>query len=37
MHAPKLKMHLFSATKQFGMKYPKIVGREVETSTLERL
>ena len=30
-------MCLCSATKQFGMKYLKIVGREVEISTLERL
>ena len=30
-------MYLCSATKQFDMKYPKIVGREVEISTLERL
>ena len=37
MHAPKIKMYLCSATKQFGMKYPKIIGREVEISTLERL
>ena len=30
-------MYLCSATKQLGMKYPKIIGREVEISTLERL
>ena len=37
MHAPKIKMCLCSATKQFDMKYPKIIGREVEIPTLERL